>query len=111
MDAKEALVIMQGVEEIRGTFPEDGNLVEEALSVVVNALKKQIPETPVEGYVFSDAWREHLKKKAPGMAEKKGSCCPSCGEHIGESEAILKHKNYHAYCKWCGQALKQEEAQ
>ena len=81
----------------------------QAIEAAIFALEKRIPKEPVEGYVFNSAWREHLAKVRPEIAKQKGSCCPFCGEHVGESELTLKKKNYHQYCKWCGQALKQPE--
>ena len=86
--------------------------ITEAFEMAIDALEKQMPKKPVEGYVFSEAFREYLIKKGQNdMAGSKGSCCPSCGEHIGESEQILKKKNYMPFCKWCGQALKQPEGE
>ena len=83
--------------------------IEDAINLSISALKKQIPQKPVEGYVFTEGFRELIAKKNPGMAESKGSCCPNCGRHVGESEKILKKKNYMPFCKWCGQALEQPE--
>lgn len=82
----------------------------EAFEMAIDALRKQVPKKPVEGYVFSEAFRKYLIKKGQyDMAGSKGSCCPACGEHVGESESILKKKNYKPFCKWCGQALLEPE--
>ena len=98
MNAKEAFKIMQGVEELRGALPEDGLLVEEALLMAIDALKKQIPMEPVKsktprygmGYVYHD-WE-----------------CPSCGGFIAfETDINGLQKKHH--CNKCGQALKKEE--
>ena len=91
-------------------YPPDGDHIAwRAYELAKEALSKQIPKKPVEGYVFSDGWREHIRKHAPEIADKTGSCCPTCGKHIGNSEQTLKKKNYFPYCHWCGQALLEPE--
>ena len=108
MKPEEAIEILKGIGNgtacLMPGMPARG---EDALKMAISALEKRIPKKPVEGYVFSDEWREHLKKHGILFWDRKGSCCPSCGNHVGESELTLKKKNYHAYCKWCGQALEQ----
>ena len=39
MKAKEAAEIIKGIEEVRGSLPEDGLLVEEALNMAIKALE------------------------------------------------------------------------
>ncbi len=82
-----------------------------AIREALEALERQIPKMPVEGYIFREGFRSFLAKKDPDMANRKGSCCPNCGVYVGESEQTLKKKNYHPFCKWCGQALKQPEGE
>lgn len=82
-----------------------------AVEIAIEALEKQVPKMPVEGYIFREGFRSLIAKKNPDMANKKGSCCPNCGEHVGESELTLQKKNYMPFCKWCGQALKQPEGE
>ena len=41
MKPSEAAEILEGIEEFRGNLPEDGLLVEEAVSMAISALKKQ----------------------------------------------------------------------
>ena len=83
MKAKEAAEIIKGIEEVRGSLPEDGLLVEEALNMAIKALElfgisEQLPSAqpeqrwipcserlPDEGYVliskkpkkYFDGWR------------------------------------------------------
>lgn len=82
-----------------------------AFDAAFEALEKQIPKEPTEGFVFREEFRNMIAKTDKDMASITGSCCPTCGIHIGESESILKKKNYMPYCKWCGQALKQPEGE
>lgn len=88
---------------------KNGKRMDEAIAMAVNALELQIPKKPIEGYVFDEWFREKLLKHDPEMANIKGSCCPSCGKHIGESEKILKKKNGFPFCKWCGQKINWED--
>ena len=77
MNAKEALEIIQGVEELGGTLPEDGLLVEEALDMAIEALKKQVPEKSVMNYGFpekirADAGMERrVRAQGPGLRAEK----------------------------------------
>ena len=41
MKPSEAAEILEGIEEFRGNLPEDGLLVEEAVSMAISALEKQ----------------------------------------------------------------------
>ena len=83
MKPEQALKIIDGIEEVRGTLPEDGLLVDEALIDAKGALKKQIPGTPVWGYMFSDWIRDRMKKAGKGaMADKQTYCCPSCRKSL-----------------------------
>ena len=77
----------------------------DAIEVAIEALEKQIPKKPVEGYVFAEWLRKRLMEKQPYRANARGSCCPSCGKHIGDCEMILKKKNGHPFCQWCGQRI------
>ena len=73
----------------------------EALEIAIEALEKQIPKKPVEGYVFAEWLRKRLMEKQPNKANARGSCCPACGKHIGS----LTIGNGYPFCKWCGQAI------
>lgn len=53
MKAKEAAEIIKGIEEVRGSLPEDGLLVEEALNMAIKALElfgnsEQLPSVQLE---------------------------------------------------------------
>ena len=53
MKAKEAAEIIKGIEEVRGSLPEDGLLVEEALNMAIKALElfgisEQLPSAQPE---------------------------------------------------------------
>lgn len=112
MKPEQALKIIDGIEEVRGDLPEDGLLVDEALIDAKGALKKQIPETPVWGYMFSDWIRDRMKKAGKGaIADKQTYCCPSCKESLGQS-AFVKATHGRIYgdpfCKYCGQHISWE---
>lgn len=64
----------------------------QADALAIEALEKQIPKEPTEGFVFREEFRNMIAKRDKDMASRTGSCCPTCGIHIGESEAILKRK-------------------
>lgn len=105
MKPEEAIEIMKLMQaQVEWDYPMD---YAAAVDIAIDALKKQIPKEPTEGSVFREEFRNMIAKKNKDMASITGSCCPTCGIHIGESESILKKKNYMPYCKWCGQALKQ----
>ncbi len=85
MTPQEAAEIMKGVEELSGDFPEDGNLVEEALSMAITALEKQVPKKVTDIHVD-----EYY--------------CPSCGsENMCDQKIVCDN-----YCPICGQAIYQE---
>lgn len=81
----EAAKILEGIEEVHGDLPEDGLLVEEALSMAIDALNKSEPMAH--------------ELKPVGVSE--GGCvlydrfCPTCGYQISEVD----------FCPNCGQAL------
>lgn len=83
MKPSEAAEILEGVEEFRGNLPEDGLLVEEAVSMAISALKKQEQTKeaiPHRNYQYlSDYWCEcgwHLGKKGDVKF------CADCGRRI-----------------------------
>ena len=109
MNAKEAIEIMQGVEELRGTLPEDGLLVEEALDMAIEALKKQVPEKPVMDYGFPEKIREVMICRGDKeKAEYKTDCCPVCRRPLGTSQFVKAQTGKVCgapYCKRCGQRI------
>lgn len=113
MNAKEALEIMQGVEELGGTLPEDGLLVEEALDMAIEALKKQVPEKSVMNYGFPEKLREVMIHRGDKeKAEYKTDCCPVCKRPLGTSQFVKTQtgKAYgDPYCKRCGQKILWDE--
>lgn len=112
MKPEQALKIIDGIEEVRGTLPEDGLLVEEAITDAKEALKKQIPENPIWGYAYSEWFRERMKKAGKGaLADNKTYCCPSCKYSLTTSAFVkaAKDKVYgDRYCKNCGQRISWE---
>lgn len=96
-----------GAERIIGIIKRDALYNPEAASMAISALEKEVPKDVVEGYMFREPFRKQLKERGmEEVADKRGSCCPRCGKHVGESEEALQRANYFPYCKWCGQALK-----
>lgn len=73
---------------------------------IIKALEKQVPKKPVEGYVFREWFRERLKELEDEQANRKGWCCPSCGNYIVEFRDYKNNKNFGSpFCKYCGQAI------
>ena len=114
MDAKEALTIMQGIEELTGTLPEDGLLVEEALNLAIDALKKQIPVEPVMDYGFAEKIREAMIHRGHAeIAKYKTDCCPVCRRPLGVSRFVKTQtgKSFgDRFCKHCGQHILWEDS-
>lgn len=109
MKPEQALKIIDGIEEVRGTLPEDGNLVDEALIDAKAALQKQIPKNPIWSYAYSEWFREKLKHVEKGtLANTKTYCCPICKCSLITSvlAKAAKDKVYgDQYCKHCGQHI------
>ena len=83
-----ALEIMNGIEEVRGNLPEDGNDVEEALSLAKKALEKQIPKKVIE-----------LNEKEDESFYCLDFMCPFC------KNAVIRQPYRPRHCKHCGQKL------
>ena len=78
---------------------EDAKNVIEAQEMAIKALEKQKQKKPVEGYVFSERFREKLLKRNPNKALAKGACCSNCGRYISDYECEFP------FCRWCGQVI------
>lgn len=52
----------------------------EALQMGIAAIEKQTPKKPVMGYMFTEKFREAIRKTDPERAESKTDCCPTCGK-------------------------------
>lgn len=81
----EAAWIIEGIEEVHGTLPENGLLVEEALRMAVEALHKREPK----------AYELRPVKVADDGIILHDRFCPSCGHRISEVD----------FCPNCGQAI------
>lgn len=84
MKPSEAAEILEGIEEFRGNLPEDGLLVEEAVSMAISALEKQEPMKPLQQEMDID-----VRAITP---------CGFCGEELPRN--IL-----YDFCPYCGQAI------
>ena len=71
---KEAIEILKGIEEVRGNLPEDGNEIEEAFIVAIEALEKQLPKKPIE-------IKEIYTSK---IGEFRVAKCPNCGKEVSD---------------------------
>lgn len=81
---------------------------DEAISIALKAIAKQVPKKPVISYGFSEKIREKLKKIDPQKAEYKTECCPVCGHPLGISQFVKEMTSLCVgddYCKRCGQAI------
>lgn len=80
---KEAIEILKGIEEVRGNLPEDGNEIEEAFIVAIEALEKQLPKKPImtEDKQFALCYCCNGK----GLLDKQ-VYCDNCGQKIDWSE-------------------------
>lgn len=87
--ARKAIEILKGIEEIKGNLPEDGNDVEEAFLVAIEALERQNAKAVRE---ICGAFGETVE-------------CPECGTGLRDPDVFA------GYCKWCGQRIKREELQ
>lgn len=74
MTEQEAIEILKGIEEVRGSFPEDGNNVEIALMMAISALEKQIAVSReiINGEYFCPRCKYVMRH--PGY-------CRNCGQH------------------------------
>lgn len=70
----EAIEILKGIEEVRGNLPEDGNEIEEAFIVAIEALEKQLPKKPIE-------IKETYTSK---IGEFRVAKCPNCGKEVSD---------------------------
>lgn len=80
----------------------------EALQMGIAAIEKQTPKKPVMGYMFTEKFREAIRKTDPERAESKTDCCPTCGRSLGVSQFVKAQTGLSvggSYCKWCGQAI------
>lgn len=87
---------------------------EEMFSMAIDALEKQDPKKPIEGYLFSEKMRKAIRKTGDihHLADEKAPCCPICGQPQRISEIIKKRDGVeigNPFCWKCGQALKWEE--
>ena len=82
---------------------------DEAISMALKAIAKQIPKKPIMGYAFPEKkLREVIKRIDPERAESKTECCPVCGEPLGVSQFVKTQTGLHfgnPHCKRCGQAI------
>lgn len=79
------------------------------LTAAIDALKKQIPTPPVEGYQFGEKMRKALLRSNPEIANQKAPCCPVCGRSLKTSSFVKARdgKEYgDPYCPYCGQRIK-----
>ena len=83
---KEAIEILKGIEEVRGNLPEDGNEIEEAFIVAIEALEKQLSKKPIE-------IKETYTSK---IGEFRVAKCPNCGKEVSDRFDV---------CLECGQNL------
>lgn len=83
---KEAIEILKGIEEVRGNLPEDGNEIEEAFIVAIEALEKQLPKKPIEE---KDAYTHKV-------GEFRAGKCPNCLAEVSDIFGV---------CVDCGQNL------
>lgn len=87
---REAIEILKGIEEVRGNLLEDGNEIEEAFIVIIEALEKQLPKKGIKEKI-TDGTNKGLHK----------FYCPIC---YGNGD--LRNKcNVGQYCSDCGQKL------
>lgn len=81
---------------------------DEAISIALEAIAKQIPKKPVMGYAFAEKIREVIKRTDPKRAESKTECCPVCGRTLGVSQFVKTQTGLRVgdpHCKRCGQAI------
>ena len=75
------------------------------LDMAIEALGKRVPKEPVEEYIFRGAFREHLKKHAPDMADSTDYKCPVCGRRIRIGKESSSYGRRDNFCQRCGQAI------
>ena len=83
-----ALDVLNGIEEVRGNLPDDGNDVEESLSMAKKALEKQIAKKVI--------YHDNCDNETPYQAR-----CPECYEAIRKNDYLCKEN----WCPYCGQRI------
>lgn len=104
MTESEAIKIINGIEEVRGELPKDGEDVEIALMMAKDALE-EVEQYRAIGTI--ERFRELTEKAEPKKPIRMDLCtCPSCGTH---NEVFKKRRNTVTYdivhCWHCGQAV------
>lgn len=102
MTEQEAIKIMKGIEAVEGTFPEDGNDVEETLSLAIKALEKQIPKKPKQSGVTDSKGVFHPTNGISGVPY---DLCPNCKTNLCTDGFFGRNKKSMKYCENCGQKL------
>lgn len=90
--ARKAIEILKGIEEIKGNLPEDGNDVEEAFLVAIEALEKQLSKKPKENGMYRGIFKKI-----------KAYTCPTCGNCC--LEEMINERQNTDFCWNCGQRL------
>lgn len=102
MTENEARKILDGIDEVCGDLPEDGNDVEIALMMAKDALSE------IQAYraIGTVEKFKTLEEKNKPMKVKEIHCdeyyCPSCGSENSTSDVHTVGDNF---CPHCGQAL------
>ena len=92
MKSKEIDRIKNAIQHIKTALDVDPWAAE----IAVEAMRRQIPQKPVMGYVFTDNMRRVIMKTNPKRAESKTECCPVCGSKV---------EHPYEHCRRCGQAI------
>ena len=97
MTASEAIKIINGIEEVRGELPEDGEDVEIALMMAKDALS-EVEQYRAIGTI--ERFRELTEKAEPKKPRWHGHhFCPSC------NSIVYVNCGKDIYCPKCGQRL------
>ena len=80
MTNKEAIEILNGIEQLWGNFPEDGDLVEEALQMAIKALEQE----PKTGHWIGDKCSVCREERA--WYGYNPLYCPDCGARMEVEE-------------------------
>lgn len=101
MENKEAIAILERLQEPEAWEPQISDDAYTALEMAIEALKKQIPKKPI---------RIDKNKEFDGNWKK---ICPLCGRILIErittsEESYPRYYNYTGHCL-CGQAIDWEE--